>query len=334
LLAGLFFIGAGVLVKQSYYDIVDYGINADAVGIPGERQEQDRTVEFSAALPELLGFQSLSEMKVYNSESLYEKINGKAPFYLDSGFKNLSTRRFVSEQNNKLGMEVYFYDMGSHRKAFSVYSRQRRGGAKFLSDMRFGYKTSNAVYFVAGEFYIEIVGTSESTSLMKDMITLSKDVYASLNGAGGDGLSELSLFPGENLVAHSFEFYVADAFGFSGLNNTFTAEYEIDGESLTAFFSKRASSKEAKQVLEAYSKFLVSTGGSYKEIQNQELKEADCKTIDVYGAFEVIFVKGLFVAGVHDALKLTPAQKLSLKLMDSLSKQPSVAKSKDATENE
>lgn len=323
LLAALILIGLGVLLKQAYYNIEDYGIIAGAGGVAGQVQEMEASGKASLELPEPAGYQGLSKMKIYTSENLYEKIDGKAPFYLDSGFQRLLTRRFVSSQNNEHSMEVYLYDMGGHRNAFSVYSRQKRSGAHFLSDIPFAYKTGNAVYLVAGKFYVEIVGTAEAPALAQAMRTFGKHIYNTWDGSGNEGLSELSLFPETNLVPHSFEFYVADAFGFSGLNNTFTAEYQVKGKSVTAFFSKRAGIEQARQLLEEYAKFLTSTGGSHKEIHNQKLKEKGCRIIDVYGAYEIIFLKGVFVAGVHDVLRQAPAEKVALELMNSLERRGS-----------
>jgi len=310
LLAVIFLIGIGVFIKQSDYDMSRFGISATP--IEPQSQPPVLTREKKPVLTSLKpqGFDALSETEVYEPENLYEKINGKAPLYIDSGFVKLFTQRFVSESDEDLWMELFVYDMATTKNAFSVYSVQRRADADILSLFHpsNGYRTSNALYFIHGKYYIELIGSSESGELSKAMKAAAQNIQTSLVVDKAATIPELSLFPQENLIPGSTKLYLANAFGFEGLSDTFTAQYKIDGETIMAFLSKRAGITEAKTMAENYRKFLIENGAIPKKAIDQSLEG---KTFDFYGTTEIVFSVGPFVAGIHEAENQQTAEKVA-----------------------
>jgi hypothetical protein len=84
LLAILFLIGLGIFIKQSDYDMSRFGIGTAAA------PKFEIPFELSSLVP--AGFETLSKTEVYHPENLYEKINGKAPLYIESGFEKLAKK--------------------------------------------------------------------------------------------------------------------------------------------------------------------------------------------------------------------------------------------------
>lgn len=79
------------------------------------RQFQSTATEAIANGPE--GFKGL-KIEEYSAENLYEKINGKAPLYLEAGFKKLTTQRFVSADDESIWMENYVYEYDEWQERF------------------------------------------------------------------------------------------------------------------------------------------------------------------------------------------------------------------------
>jgi hypothetical protein len=285
LLAVLFLIGVGVFVKQSKFE----ASSKSSLLIPA-------------------GFETLSKAESYNADNLYEKIDGKAPLYLEAGFKELSTQRFVSINDRSLWMELYAYDMGNVKNAFSVYSVQRRADSEVFPPLRFAYKTSNALYFVHGKYYIEIVGASESGELSKAIAEVARKIQANLAIDHDTGIAELAFFPQENLVSDSFKLYIVNAFGFEKLTNIFTARYQVGNETITAFISKRADAKNAETIAESYRNFMIENGAVIKSTTSKALEG---KVMDFYGTTEIVFTVGPFVAGIHEAENQQASEKLA-----------------------
>lgn len=316
LLVVLVLVGIGVFVRQFYGDIGRFGIEAAALqGLAGEATtgSDERTV-LAGAVPS--GFEEYSELKVYEADNLYEKINGKAPLYTDSGFEKLFCVRFANEADQALKMEIYLYDMGAAKNAFSVYSTQKRPDGEFPAQWNgLLYKTANGVYLVHGKYYIEVVGFAKSQDLVGAMAAVAESLKAGLQV--GDDLwdSEPILFGKQGLVAGSSKLYLASVFSFEGLTDTFTARYKADGETVTVFLSERADPQEARKMAESYRNFLIENGAKEKTAAEKALAQT---VLDFYGGTEIVFAKGRFVAGVHDAENHQAAEKLALRILADL----------------
>jgi len=312
LLVVLFLIGIGVFVKQSDVDMSRFGIEAAAVPKP----------EILADLGPLTpaGFEILSTTEIYDSGNLYEKINGKATLYLDSGFEKLLTQRFVNKDDENLWMELFVYDMSNIANAFSVYSTQKRPDVEMLSFAypRFHYKTGNGLFFVHGKYYVEAVGSSETAELLRAMVDIAQRISGVL-APDADARTlevEMALFPKENIVPGSIKLYLTSTFGYEGLTDTFAAKYTCGDETVTAFLSKRGDHKEARKIAESYYNFLIDNGGTAKQTSNKILKG---KIVDFYGTTEIVFATGPFVGGIHEADNQHSAEKLAVKLINKLS---------------
>jgi hypothetical protein len=276
---------ARLLVIQARFDMSRFGI------APQSPQSQQG------------GFLPVGKAETYDTDNLYEKIDGKAPMYQENGFVKLTTQRFdlahrgrfTSDANAELGFEQYLYDMGNTRNAFSVYSRQKRVDVIDIPDFDakgFGYKTSNSIYIDHGQYYIEMVGFAESDELLNAMKGIAQKLIAQLPVVEKDKITEIGIFPPE-IVPGSVQLQIIDAYGFDGLTDTWSAKYKVNDKTVTIFFSKRSNVVEAKKVAKSYNDFLISNGA--------KVAEANASVLEFLGSAEIVFATGKFVGGVHEA---------------------------------
>jgi len=319
LLAVLFLIGLGMFIKQADVDMGRFGTEAQTAELSAQMQGVKEKEELDLVSLAPVGFETLSKSELYVPDNLYEKINGKAPLYIESGFEKLFTQRFISKDDDSLWMELFVYDMAGIRNAFSVYSVQRRADADILSLFHpsFGYRAANALYFVHGKYYIELIGSAESAQLIKAMTEIAGNITSKLRVGEVEQIAELSLFPGENAVLGSAKLYLSDAFGFDGLTDTFVCQYKLDGQSISVFFSKRPDSKNAEVVAGSYYNFLIENGARIRKAINKSLEG---KVLDFYDTIEIVLSTGPFVVGVHEAENQHSAEELAVRLIDKLSK--------------
>ena len=317
LLSAFFLIGLGVFQRQIDVDMTRFGIYTTSAGLSSQQAE---AIAQKPALESLVpdGFEKLSEIETYNSENLYEKINGKAPLYIGAGFAKLSTQRFVSRADESLVMELYIFDMAGARNAFSVYSVQKRAEVEALPDMEFAYKTSNAFYLIHGEYYIELVGFSESDALSEAMAEVAGKIRSSLAVQDNTGIPEIEHLPRNNLVPGSVKLYLTDAFGFEGFNDVFACRYKVSDEPITAFLSKRSDPQAAQAAAESYYNFLIENGAEAKPTANTTLKDIGAKVLDFYDTTEIIFAIGPFVGGIHEAEDQQAAEELAVGFVNKL----------------
>ena len=313
LLVVLSLIGLGVFIKQFYVTQGDVDIDTITAELSSEKPADSLfagQIDLGRLTP--AGFEKLLKTEVYGEDTLYEKINGKAPFYTESGFEKLSTQRFVSKADEGLWAELYLFDMATIRNAFSVYSRQKRADAESIALLNspFGYRTENALYFVSGQYYIELVGSTESDELFKAMTAIAQKVGAG-SDVGHKPITELELFGAEALIAGSEKLYLRGAFGSEELTDTFTAQYKIDGEAVTVFLSKRSNEQEAMNLADSYYKFLIDNGAKDKE---SGWPVDNGRVVDFYDLTEIVFSTGPYTAGVHQAENTQAAVKAAVML--------------------
>ena len=257
-------------------------------------------------------FPPVGKAETYNTDNLYEKIDGKAPMYQEAGFLKLTAQRFAAKSNSELGFELYIYDMNNAKNAFSVYSRQKRADATDLSDLgtsAFGYVAGNAICISLGKNYIEMIGSAESNELVDGMKGIAKNLAVQLKPTEKDKIAELEYFPQQGTVAGSWKLQIDNAFGFDGLTNAYSAQYKSGDKAVTIFFSRRKDTDEAKAVAKNYYDFLITNGAKAITADSEILKSAGASVVDFYGAFEMVFQTGVFVGGVHEASDKQAAQK-------------------------
>lgn len=121
----------------------------------------------------------MTPLESFTPETLYEKINGQADFYLASGFLGLKSQRYVHTDNQDMWFEVFKYDMGTKENAFAVYSQQYREDGLPLQWAEFAYYAANALFFVHGQDYMEMRASSTSDDLVAAMHEVAKKYVAS-----------------------------------------------------------------------------------------------------------------------------------------------------------
>jgi hypothetical protein len=286
-----------------------FGMVASVAGGAAEPQEMDLTA-FTPA-----GYAAFSQLEVYNPDSLYEKINGKAPLYTDAGFEKLYTRRFAGQSDPNLAMELYLYDMGQAKNAFSVYSLQKRPDGEAVAEIAMAYKTSNGLYLIQGRYYVEVVGFVTSAELSAAMAEMGKRLCQGLAAEGGE-IAELKLLSDEKLITGSIKLYTESAFGLDTFGNVFAGSFQLGGDTVTGFVSQRADAADAEKMAKEYYKFLLDNGANAIKPQNAGL---NVMMADFYGAVEIVFAQDTFVAGIHEAEAQGSAEELAKILINKLS---------------
>ena len=312
----LLIITGGIFFKQSRFD--------PSVLKPGALQQELSTQPLSPLTPpkDLLQYAPqnltpLSSAESFGPENLSDKINGKAELYLSAGFVRLVSQRFAIEDEPSAWMEAFIYDMGSPRGSYAVYSLQKRLEAKELELGDYGYGTENALYFVHGPYYLELVSSVAQERMAELMLSFGRN-FLSKTPVESNALNELALFPEKNLNRESISLIPSNGFGFEQFDSIFTAQYGVGDTELTAFLSRRKSQAEAARLVEAYTSFLTAVGGT--ELKSN-LNIPDAKLVEIMDTFELFFSRGSILAGVHSAENRKAAEELALMLNQSLAEE-------------
>jgi hypothetical protein len=173
------------------------------------------------------------------------------------------------------------------------------------------------MFMVLGNFYVEIIGTDTSDAGKQARIILSKKCIEKFGGQPEASLPDATLFPSKGFVEASLQIIATNAFGHENLDRVFTGEYLIDTGRLTAFVSERESAKEAARLADDYQSALLSYGAKAVDMDT-DLENA--AVIQFFDTYEIIFSRGNFFAGVHEAKELEAAVRLANALSAHLEK--------------
>jgi hypothetical protein len=319
ILAVLGLIAVGLLIQQSRFNpAVIVAMRAPELKGRPQAGAGAALAATAALIPEVEGFTPLVPAQSFGPETLSDKIDGKAELYLASGFKEMSCRSFSLGGSGGAHVEVFVYDMGSAPNAYAVFSGQRRSGSPSLALTANAYAAANALFFTQGKFYVEIVADRAGETMQKSLQAYATALLAKLP-AEGKAKDQAALFPKEGLARDTVRLCSADAFGCEGLNNMLTGEYSLKAGKATAFVQVSDTPEKAQAEAKRYMDFLTANG--YQKVQAPGAPP-DTPVLGLDNSFEMVFVQGRILAGVHDATSIAAALELAAQLRAGLKGKP------------
>jgi hypothetical protein len=181
-------------------------------------------------------------------------------------------------------MEIFVYDMQTPQNAFSVFSAQRRDDAQTLDVAQYAYQTPNALFFVHGPFYVEVVASDISETIIQPMVAFAETFIAN-HPIQIQIIGEKELFPQKGLIQTSISLVSADAFGYERFDQIFTATYKLQDGELMAYYSHRKTPREAQELASSYRDFLIAFGGKTVE---SDLGIKTAKMIHILDTYEIV----------------------------------------------
>jgi hypothetical protein len=309
ILSILVVIGVGIFITQSRFNPGVLPKNALLPASNKDRPSSGLSPNASfVPLPE--GIQPLTETEIFDALNLSDKINGKAELYLSAGFNRLVTQRFKDDRITDLWMEAFVYDMGNSQNAFSVFSAQRRQDAESLGLAQYAYRTPNAIFLIHGRYYIEIIASKVSEQVQLP-VKMMAETFIHNTPVKAATVNEMALFPKQKLVTNSMILISSDAFGFDGFDKIYTAEYEFADQRLMAYLSHRRTPAKAKELVSAYTAFLLAYGGQNIDVQ---LPIKNARLIEILDTYEIVFFHGSYLAGIREAATINQAKTLAIQL--------------------
>ena len=299
-------VAAVVFYEQGRYDPTSWGWGGAVGGGAGLLAE--------LSVP---GLTPLGPGEGFTSATLSDKIDGKAELYLAAGFESMAARRYALAGRPAAWLELMLYRMKDDRAAYSVFSNQRRAGAQPSQLTPNAYTTSNALYLAQGPYYLEAVASTPEAALRQALTASAKAILAKLPAAPSAAPGEAGLFPEQGRKADSVVLLAKDAFGMAGLDQVFIATYPQGAQELMAFLARRADPATAQKQAEAYAAFLKDNGGN---LQPAPAGLPGAHLVEVFGAWELFWAQGPYLAGVRGAEDRAATQGLAQRLRQALEK--------------
>jgi len=199
--------------------------------------------------PSVSGWRQAGEIQTFDSNTLYEYINGGADLYLAYDFEELKVAEYQNDKKAAVTVEVYRHRTPTH--AFGIYSQERYPGANFIEVGVQGYLEKQALNFLFGSTYAKITSFDAGPEEQSILLAFAKAVAGNL-GEKGAFPSIVTAFPAEGKVKNSEKFTARKFLGYPFLHSAFSAEYEVSGKNFRLFIIEGKDQTDCRDMMEKY----------------------------------------------------------------------------------
>jgi hypothetical protein len=242
------------------------------------------------------GLKPMSPTEFYNSDNLYEKIDGRAPAYQGFNVQQLRCRTFSVLAVAGSYVDVYEYRFDSPVDAFGMYGLERdpKGGpVDFAPD---GYSGEMGYFFRQGAVYVQVIASDQKPETLALTRAIAQNRAKELP-VDDHGLAGRRRLPADGMVAGSVAYVPENAQGQSVLKDVFQARYQVGGVELPFFIMVAAPDDAAK----AWQSFQDFCGRFGKAEPLPDASGGKLFRAQVFGKWKVVYVRGGEIGGVFDA---------------------------------
>jgi hypothetical protein len=251
----------------------------------------------------LAGIKPMSDTEFYNSDNLFEKIDGRSPAYQNFNVQTLRCRSFNVVAAAGSYVDVYEYRFDSPVDAFGMFALERdpKGGPlDFAPD---GYSGDMGYFFRQGAIYVQIIASDQKPETLDAAKAIAQNRAKELP-ADDSGLAGRRKLPAAGMITDSVSFAPENAQGQAAFKDVFQARYHFAGAELPFFVMVAAPDNAAK----AWKSFLDFCARFGKVENLPDMNGGKVFSAQVFGKWKVVYQREGELGGVFDAADETNAQ--------------------------
>ena len=258
------------------------------------------------------GIKPMGDTEFYTADTLYEKIDGRAPAYIGFSFLNLRTRSFEILGAAGSFVDVYEFHFDTPINAFGMFALERDPKAAALDFAPDGYAGGLGFYFRQGACYVQIIASDTKEKTIAIAKAVAQDRAKALP-ADNTGLDARRRLPATGLDPASVQFVQENALGQEFLKNIFQATYDFGGKKLP-FFIMVTTPDEAAAAWKSFQEFSGKFGGTITPLP--DASGAKMFSAENSGSWRVIFQRNGELGGVVDAEDVAKAREFVEKYLE------------------
>lgn len=212
------------------------------------------------------GWTRVAEPKRFDSDNLFEHINGAAPLFFSYDFQELAAAAYQREDDPVQMISVDVYRHASPLMAFGVYSAERSPDYKFQKLGAQGYLAPGLCAFWKGDCYVKLSTSDRSEKAWPHLLAFARKIAAQLPG-GARQPKILRVFPEQGLIANSQMFLAHDVLGHAFLHDGYTAKYRLAEQPTRLFFVLLKDRRECEEAYQKLRAFFEEAGEGTTEVE-------------------------------------------------------------------
>ena len=249
-------------MRMTYKAALLFGLILTAAGLTAQPKASPATSKLPAAsqistlLRQPLLGRAVAQAAAtsYNSDSLYQYIDGGADIYLLYDFKTLLHQDFKS---GAAEVTADIYEMGNREDAFGIYSSERSINYKFVPIGAEGYRGQGVFNFLEGPYYVKLSGSGPNADALLDQFAR---LLSDRIGGSRALPAILASFPREQRVPHSEQYIKKDPLGHAFLAPAYVASYGQGKQPMKLVVSVANDASTAKARADQFTKHFKQSG--------------------------------------------------------------------------
>ena len=253
----------------------------------------------------------------FEAANLYEKIDGRADFFISRGFRSLTFTSLAGE--GAAAIDVEFYDMGGTDNALGVFAAEKPAEVEAPGGW---YRARNALFLVRGPYYVRLLGSDESAPVLAGLDALRQTLEKGLRG-GERPWSQALLVDALGVAPDRIGFEKENAFSFGFAKAVFVARLADD--ETQAFVTATADANAARELARRFEEGFLSYGAKESHGGATWVKDR------YLGSHARVVAEGALVVGVVGAPQLPAAAEALEKLRRAAAAVPAEVVARAAT---
>jgi hypothetical protein len=279
--------GVAIFIKGKHFDPSRY-TTAAAGATAGKGEPLEIKLD---------GVQPMGNTEFYVANNLYEKIDGRAPAYLNFNFQQLRCRSFSVAGVAGSFVDVHEYRFDTPINAFGMFALERDARGRLLDFAPDGYVGEMGYFFRQGAVYVQIIASDQNPKTLALAKAIAENRAKNLP-ADNAGLDARRRLPVTGLDPASVQYVADNALGQDFLKNVFQARYDFAGKKLP-FFVMMTTAADAAVAWKSFQEFSGKFGGKVTALP--DVNGAKVFQAESFGSWKVIYQRNGEIGGVFDA---------------------------------
>lgn len=248
--------------------------------------------------PKMEGWQQDGEVKTYNRDNLFERIDGASEFYFSYAFEKL----YVAEyKKGDAELTIEIYDQHDPVHAYGIYSMERPPSADTKPIGLEGYYDDATLNFTTGKYYVKM-NTYHVENAGETLLTKVAQQLAPTLCADPKLPAQYAAFPQESMVPHSQQYVSTNFMGLSMMGSAFREKYTGTEGDFTLFIMHKKDKEAAAETMKKYQEF--------SQAKTIGTKEGEYTIDDPFNGTIYLLWKGNYLVGASG--KVTPEKAFAL----------------------
>ncbi|MDR1886483.1 MAG: hypothetical protein LBQ70_01075 [Prevotellaceae bacterium] len=238
-----------------------------------------------SCLPVLKDWKISPDIEVFDTDNLYERINGAAPLFLENNFREMTSMVYTRGDDY---ITVQAYRHATPEDAFGMYASERSSDMTFYPDIGGEAQGDDyGLFFFSGSIYVKMSSNSQSEAVTNAFKEIAAGLAAKIDTSASYP-DIFDSFPKDGLIPHTQAYITQNYIGHEFLKPVYTADYNRNEQKIQLFVIDGKTREGAKKILSDYFGFTK---------QSLNFAEGNLRADDRYNGNIPIVWRGQYVIG-------------------------------------